>query len=181
MEEYMNVPSSEKYPLPMRLMHWLVALIILTLLGVGLYMTELPKEDANRGLLYGLHKSFGVTVLLLFALRLALHDSARVPSYPAFMKWWEIRLSKGVNKFLYAAMVAMPLTGYIMSDGFGFGVKWFGMALPKLFETNRAAGELAGELHEAIAWMLIGAIALHLLGAIKHWLVDKSNILKRMW
>lgn len=170
----------QKYPLAMRWLHWIVALCVIGMLAVGLYMTGLPREDALRTPLYLLHKSFGVTLFALVMLRIMVRWRSQVPPLPErFSRWEKVAANLG-HKWLYALLLLMPLTGYAMSDSVGFGVQWFGVPLPHLFPVSRANAEFFEELHEVLAYLLMATIAGHVAAVVKHWWVDKENLLKRM-
>lgn len=171
-----------KYHVSMRLMHWTMAVLILGLIAVGWYMTELPKEDAMRGTFYGLHKSFGVLVLGLVAVRLVLRLMIPVPPLPETIPVIVRQLSRGAHNLLYFFMVATPLSGYMMSNAFGHPVQFFGLTLPKFFPDSKELGGVAHNLHEILPYVMLALVLLHVLGALKHrFLESKENdVLRRM-
>lgn len=171
-----------KYPLQMRIMHWLLAVLVLCLLGVGLYMAGLPRDDTMRPTLYALHKSFGVTVLLLATLRLCfrLRFRLRIPPLPAAIPAIEAKLASLGHLGFYGLMFLMPLSGFLMTNFFGFTVNLFGIGLPKLVGPDRDLGHKLADVHEYAAYLLIGLIILHVAGVVKHRLVEKINLLDRM-
>jgi cytochrome b561 len=170
-----------KYNLTMRIMHWVVGLIIICLLGVGLYMTSLPDDHPNKWNFYNLHKSFGVTVLALILLRLLIRVCSIIPSLPEKISSVEKNLSKVGILIIYICMLVMPFSGYISSDAGGHGVKWFGYAMPNFFlEKNIELSSLAITIHIYVAYFLITLLLLHVFAPIKHLIVDKVNIYKRI-
>jgi len=170
------------YPSPMKFFHWLVALLVIGMLGLGLYMDWLPRDHPDREMLYLLHKSIGVSVLVLVILRVLtrLRLRSHVPAPAPTLKKWEIVAAGAVHLLLYLALLAMPVTGLWMSQAYGFPVQWFGFPVPNIFPKNLQAAELAGEVHEWIAYGLIGLIGLHVGAVIKHRFIDKADILYRM-
>lgn len=170
----------QRFHVTLRIIHWLMAVIILSLLAMGLYMTGLEREDALRGTLYGLHKSFGVLVLLLLAVRLFLRVATHVPALPKLYPLWERGLAHLGHFALYLLMFGVPMAGIAMSNSGGHPVKFFGVVVPPLFEQNKEFGGLAHEAHWLLAYVLIGVIGLHLAGVIKHRFIDKQDILYRM-
>ena len=78
-------------------------------------------------------------------------------------------------------MFAIALAGYMMSNSFGHGVSWFGVALPNLVGPNEEIGGWAAFLHEWLAYGLLALVALHVAGVIKHCVAEKQNLVKRMW
>jgi len=170
----------EKYPLAIRILHWLIAVMIIGLLAVGLYMTGLSRDNPNRALLYGLHKSFGVTVLVLAFVRLGLRLKLGVPKLPEVIPWIEQKLAELGHYALYGFMIAMPLSGYIMSNSFGLTVKWFGIELPRLVTIDKARGLLALDAHTYMAYALIGLIVVHAGAVVLHYIKHRVNLLNRM-
>ena len=162
-------------------MHWLMAIIIISLIALGLIMGEIPHENPMRGNLYMMHKSFGVLVFLLFFIRISLRLRYGTPPLPEAIPSKERKLAHLGHYAFYFFMVAMPVSGYLMSSYFGFTVPFFGLALPKLTGIDRAAGGFFADMHGLLAYVLIGLIILHIAGVIKHWLSEKINLLKRMW
>ncbi len=193
--------NAQKYSKPAIILHWLVGILILVMFAIGWFMAELPKdapktttldmfdlgiytmqfaeEITPRTFYFNLHKSIGVTVLMLILLRVYVRLSHVAPAFPAMMKAWEIKLADLVHKGLYLLMVAMPLTGVIMSLNSKFGIKWFGIQLLGGVD-NKATRELFAEVHEVIGFVLITVIVLHIAAAIKHKVIDKDEIMQRM-
>jgi cytochrome b561 len=169
-----------KYPLSIRILHWLMALIMIGLLCVGLYMEGLPKEDPMRGALYSLHKSFGVTVFLLFLIRWFLRARLGVPELPDVITAIEKLSAKLGHYALYGFMAAMPLSGYLMSSFGGRPVKLFGLELPNIVEKNPELSGFFREFHKYAAYTLIIALTLHVLAVIYHRVKERVNLLSRM-
>jgi cytochrome b561 len=180
----MLMNSETGYGLVSKLLHWLIALVVLTLIGVGMYMTELDKDAPARAQIYGLHKAFGVTVLGLVVLRVLWLKLSSAPALPAGFKDWERILSKTVKVLLYILMLLTPVAGYLMSNAAGKPISWFGVfEMPALLTENEQWQEILGELHEVFAFSMLGLVGLHVAGALKHRFVDKDpslDVLKRM-
>lgn len=160
--------------------HWVVALCVIGMLIVGLLMTDMkPGPDMFK--VYALHKSVGITVLTLVILRLIWKFANAHPrSLPTHQRWEKI-LAKLVHVFLYFAIIGMPLSGWIMSSAKGFPVSVFGwFTLPDLVAPSQEIGKLANQFHELTAYVLIAAIGLHFVGALKHHVIDKDGTLRRM-
>jgi cytochrome b561 len=171
---------ADKYPLAIRILHWLMALLIITLLCMGLYMTDIPRTDPLHGQLYDLHKSLGFTVLVLAAIRLTCRIKLGAPPLPSIIKPFEVLMANLGHLGLYFFMFAMPLSGIIMTNSYGFAVHWFGIVLPKIIGVDKDRAHLAGEAHEYMAYALILLISLHVAGALKHYMFEKLNLFKRM-
>ncbi len=182
-------PTAQKYPLSMRILHWLRAAILLGTLLVGLLMVNLPDDaTAKFETLYPNHKQFGVLALLLVLVQVALRlvFRGRLPGASIGLKAWENTLSKLAHKALYALMIIVPLMGYSMSSTFtqSDGVPFFFFGhLPELLPKNDGWFEIFQLLHRVLAYTLLGLIALHIAGALKHRFFDKNtdaDVMKRM-
>lgn len=171
----------EKYSLSMRVMHWLMALLLITLLCVGLWMSDLPNEDPRKFQVYDLHKSFGVIALLLIIFRVSLRMRSKIPALPKQINKLDSGLSALTIFVLYACMLAMPLSGYLMSSFGGYPVHFFGMELPSLVNKNPDFGKFFWNIHGYAGYVLIVFIGLHILGSLKHIAVEKVNLFNRMW
>jgi len=172
---------SPKYHLSIRILHWLMAAIIISLLAVGLIMEDLPRSDPLRATLFSLHKSFGITILFLAIIRLGLRLRLGIPPLPDIIPAIERVMAELGHKTLYCFMFALPLSGYLMTNSFGFPVKWFGIELPRLIDADKARGHLLVDFHQYAAYILIGVISVHALAVLWHFLKQRLNLLSRMW
>jgi len=183
-------------------LHWLIGIAILFMFILGWFMTELPKESAkttsfdifNLGLMtwevakeesprafyFNLHKSIGLTILMLIVLRMYWRFTHRPPAFLNSMKLWEKRLAKATHHSLYLLMFLIPLSGIIMSAGSKYGIKWFGIKVIPGFD-DKAIRELFFEFHEIFGLLLLLLLIFHISGAIKHSIIDKDGTLRRMW
>lgn len=196
----MNQDSS-RYTKPAVILHWLIALVVIAMFALGWYMTELPKEAAKqtafdlfdlgvytwhlaeeaspRNFYFNLHKSIGVTLLALIALRVLWRVSHRPPALLTSYKAWEKKLATGMHHLLYLLMVAMPVSGLIMAMSGKYGVKWFGIDIIAGLD-NSTLRDIFKEAHEIVGVIFLSAIILHILGALKHKWIDKDGTMKRM-
>ncbi len=175
--------QDQEYPISMKIIHWTMALIILSVLAVGFYMTNFMDRSAeNRMSIYNLHKSFGVLILFLVAVRIFFRLTKPIPPLPDTIDNVTQCLSNLAHIALYVLMIAMPISGYLMSTYFGYPVHFFGIQLPMLVGTNPDFGKFFAEAHEFLAFALLGVIALHIAGVIKHRFFDipENDVLKRM-
>lgn len=175
--------STQVYPLAMRIIHWLMAVLIISLLAVGIYMEGLADDAPNKFQLYGLHKSFGVIALVLIVVRIVVRLRNVVPALPTALSSLEKRVAGIGHKALYALMVLVPLSGFVMSSAHPgrFGVSVFGVKLPDLPASEFWSG-LAHQAHGIAAWALVVVVVLHIAGALKHRFMDKgeADVLPRM-
>lgn len=173
---------SEKYHIYIRIIHWAMALIILGMIGVGWYMSGLPKDGSLRNVLVDLHKSFGVLILILFFVRVAIRLATKIPPLPGTIPALQRKLAHLGHFMLYGLIFIVPLSGYAMSNMFGYRVKMFGLEMPKIFPDDKVIGRIAHEAHEILPYIFLAIIALHVAAVIQHHFFDKpeNDILKRM-
>lgn len=165
-------------------LHWLLALVILTLFVVGVYMTDLPFSP-QRLKLYNWHKWAGVSFLALTLLRLLWRVTHRPPALPVAvtrtMPGWQNRVYHATHHLMYLLFFAVPLVGWAYSSAAGFPIVWFGqIPLPDLLPVNKELAELIKPLHERLALALIALAGLHIAAAVKHQWVDRDGLLARM-
>ena len=177
--------TSNKYPAPLRVLHWLSAALILGLLVIGFYMADLPSDAANKYDLYPMHKAFGMIALFMLLVRLPLRLKGPVPKAPEGLLAWELKLSHVVHIGLYVAMFSMMLSGYLMNSTFEYvnGVDIFGLfTVPDITPKSAYWNGVAHTVHTVSAWSLVGLLVLHLGGVIKHKYLDQagSDVLERM-
>jgi len=169
-----------------RVLHWLTALLILSAIGLGLYAGNLPdgsQAEVSRLItVYSLHKTIGVAAFLTALLRIlwALIQPRPAPLHPD--RRAETLAAEAVHWALYGAMLVMPLSGWIYHSAVaGFApILWpFGQALP-LVPLSEAVAGAAKAVHHSSALVLYAAIGLHVLGALKHVVIDRDATLARM-
>ncbi len=173
--------NTKSYGLVSILLHWLVALTIFGLFGVGFWMVDLGYYDTWYHRAPFLHKSTGIILFGVMLLRILWRLMSPPPKAPANHQTWEKRLAHGVHHLLYLMIFIILVSGYLISTADGHPIDVFGWfnvpALPVQFD-NQA--DLSGLVHEYMAYALMGLVVLHLAGAIKHHLVDRDVTLKRM-
>lgn len=164
-----------------QLLHWLIALMIIALAALGLLMDELPTS-MTKVRLYSLHKSLGMTVLLLVILRLGWRLFDRRPGYPSAMPAWQVRLAEVTHGLLYVLLLAIPLSGWLYNSASNFPLRWFGLiSLPALTGPDKALKTLALDLHGFGFYLLAVLFVVHVAAALKHHYIDRDDTLRRMW
>jgi cytochrome b561 len=169
------------YRTAMRVLHWLMALCVIILCVSGLIMTSFEKQDSLRMPFYEFHKSVGAITLALALARVAVRFRSVLPEMPSLMPPWEKKAAHAVHMGLYMLMICAPLTGWAISDFYGYSVTLFSLPLPKLFPTlGQTYGSLASQVHTALTYTLMGFIMLHLAAIAKHRYVDRHCVMHRM-
>ena len=146
-------------------------------------MTGLDKSDPSRLQLMGMHKSFGVIFMQLAILRLIWCRINQSPPLPEVLAEWERLLSRTVTASLYILMLAIPFSGFAMTNFAGFPVNVFGLIeLPQLFDKNTEVAGLVKQAHGILVYTLMAAIFMHIAGALKHRFLDtpEADVLPRM-
>lgn len=179
----MNIKNTEThYGLMSITLHWVTALLIAILFPLGLIMVDLGYYDSGYKTYPFVHKSLG---LILFALTLGrmlwvmrLSKPPKALPQPRFLTI----IAKSTHHLLYLCLLAVLVSGYLISTADGRGIdvfNWF--TVPALFEPFANQADIAGDVHEVAAWGLVGLIALHVAGAVKHHVVDKDRTLMRIF
>lgn len=178
----MSINNTEaSYGSVAKFFHWTIAVVIYTMLFVGYYMGSI-EPDSTKFKVYMLHKSFGLTVLLLVLLRFIWRMKSTVPTLPDSVPGWQKLAARLVQYGLYTALILMPLSGWIMSCAAGYVPTYFDLFAVPLpgIEKSKALAHTASSAHEIIAIVLISLIVIHVLAALKHHFIDKDNVLRSM-
>ena len=161
-------------------LHWLIALFIISTFALGLYMTGLPLSP-NKLKIYAWHKWAGVTIWLLVWLRLLWRITHRPPVLPTTMPAWQHTAATLAHLLIYLLMIAVPVSGWLMSSAKGFQTVYFAIVpLPDLVGKNKALGELLATVHEVLNFTMAGLVLVHAAAALKHHIIDRDDVLVRM-
>jgi cytochrome b561 len=195
------IQTSSRYTKTAVVLHWLIAIFLVLMFVLGWFMADIPKEapkqtaydllnlgiytwqlteEASPRMFYfNLHKSLGITLLALIALRIFWRITHKPPAPLASYKAIERKVATATHHLLYLLMVAIPLTGLVMGLYSKYGVKWFGFDfLPGL--DNKGIREVFEATHEIVGIVLLVLVAIHIVGALKHKVIDKDDTMKRM-
>lgn len=179
-------------------LHWVIATVIIANIGLGLWMSwaiDSPRAQAQAVSAFQLHKSLGLTVLVLSLLRLAWRFLYPPPSLPSRMVRWERVVAAFTHWLFYGLMIAIPLSGWLYVSvqwrgdvPFNIPTLWFGLfEVPHLFGLSDAGRALrqqvatvAFNVHGAMALALVILLVLHVGAALKHHIVQRDGVLVRM-
>jgi len=168
----------EKYPTTIRWLHRIIALLMIVMIALGWYLSEMDYENPSYNLLRQLHRTIGLSLLPLGLLHLWAYAYLPRPAFSAHLKPWEKTLAKLAHFFLLYVVIAIPVAGYFMS---GDQLHILGdIKVPPLLELNKGLRKTLFEVHETLAWTAAFVIALHVAGALKHHFIDKDDTLRKM-
>lgn len=181
----MNIDTQSKLSAKTVILHWIVGVMMIALLATGTYM-----ESTETLALYPWHKSFGVLIIIFVLYRVFWRVKTGWPTPVRNYTNIEKILSKVVHYLLIIGTVLMPLSGFIMSSMGGHGVALFGIELfarnpdpmnaKEVIALNAGIAKFAHTLHGLGGNILIAGVALHIVGALKHHILDKDGTLRRM-
>ncbi len=167
-----------RYPLRTRILHWLVAILIFSMLFIGFVMVSwLGSYSA----LVGIHMTLGVVILCIVVLRVANRFTHRAPKLPDTVGSVEHKLVVGSELTLYALMLAQPLIGWAMVSATGRGPVIFGsLRLPRIAPFDADLFFVLRQTHSVVAYALVAVIAAHVSAVLLHTLTLRDGMLSRM-
>lgn len=171
--------TENRFGLVSLLLHWFMALLLIFLVVLGLYMDDLPISFTKLKL-YGWHKEWGMLALFLVMLRLVWRITNKLPSLSE-LPLWERLAARTVHYAFYGFMIALPITGWMLTSAAGLPVSFFGLfVLPDLVSANESLRLQLTTLHEWLGYGLIVTFCGHVLAALQHHFIKKDDILRRM-
>ncbi|WP_058913947.1 cytochrome b [Entomohabitans teleogrylli] len=162
-------------------LHWLVAITVYGMFGLGLWMVSLGYYDVWYHKAPELHKSIGIILLLVLVIRVIWRFlSPPPPALPGYSKLTRAA-SAGAHILLYLLLFSILISGYLISTADGKPISVFGLVeIPATLSDAGVQADLAGQIHLWLAWFVVILSLLHALAALKHHFVDKDATLKRM-
>ncbi|MDA5193540.1 cytochrome b [Govanella unica] len=181
-------PQGARYSSVAILLHWLIALVIIGQFWLGFHMTGQKPGSAEQFANFQLHKSIGITILMLTALRLAWRLGHRPPPLPDHMSRLERRLAVTSHHGLYLLMFVIPLSGWALVSASPLKLPillysrlpWPHIPGLQGFADQKAVADGLGETHEILAILMLLLLLVHVAAALRHHLLLKDDILIRM-
>ncbi len=177
MTDSMN--ASARYSGAARFFHWLIVALIIGQWWLS-EQAALADSDAEALMLFGLHKSFGMTVLALAIARLAFRVLQGAPPRPV-VSAWQSRAAHFVHALFYALLFLLPLSGWLGSSASAYSVSWFNLfVFTDLVQPDEGLKSLFFSIHYWAWRLLLLLVVLHVLAALKHHFLEKNNVLRSM-
>jgi len=195
------IQTSSSYTKTAVFLHWMIAIFLVIMFVLGWFMADLPKdapkqtafdildlgvytwqvdtEISPRAFYFNLHKSLGITIFALIAIRLLWRITHKPPAFLTSYSVIERKIATATHHLLYLLMIVIPLTGILMSIYGKFSLNWFGIELIKGTE-NKGLRDFFEGSHEFVGIILLVLVGLHVIGALKHKFIDKDQTLTRM-
>ena len=178
--------SSRGYGSLTKLFHWLIALVFALQYVSATIMLNTPEGQTTLGIApdtyYNWHKSLGLAALLVTIARLINRRTGELPPWALSLTPLEKIIIHKAEQLLYAAMLVMPLSGYLYVTAGGYGVRLFGIFyLPDPIGSAPLLASTAKVVHIASAFLLLLPLGLHLGLVLGHQIGLKDKIIERMW
>ncbi|MBI1244312.1 MAG: cytochrome b [Alphaproteobacteria bacterium] len=172
-----NTP--QHYDALARSFHWLAAVLVATLVALGLYMTRLDFSEWKVRI-YSWHETIGIALFVLTATQLYWRFRNPPPPLPP-SAWIEQIVARISHACLFGLLVVLPVFGFLGSNAYGFPVRMFGLfEIPSPIVASEAVGETLIGIHALLSWILTGMASLHVAAALYHHFIRRDSILRRM-
>ncbi len=174
-----NTP--EAYGLISKVLHWWIAVVIIGLIGVGWYMVRLSDEDVLYWRLLDLHEALGLSLFVLIPLKWVWMLFSPNPGWLPDLASWERLIATAVRWSFLAAMVMIPVSGFLFVATNGEAVKLYDLiTIPNIGAVSKGTRDWLGDAHYYVSYGCAALIAIHVLAALKHHFIDGDRTLRRM-
>lgn len=174
-----ELSAADRYSGVSKTLHWVIALLAFSQLAMGKFFEV--EADEGEGL-FGWHTALGLLVLVLMIVRLGWRLTHNVPGLPRNTPGWQQVAARATHIAFYALLIALPLSGWLLTSVEGDPVSffgWFGVpALP--VPGGEASEDLIEEAHEVLGNVLLVLAGIHVLAGLKHHYIDRDDVLRRM-
>lgn len=172
--------TDERWGVVSQAFHWTIVVLILVMAYLGLTMGDLPNSPRKINI-YALHKSIGLTILALVALRVAWRLHAGTPAPVPGTPTWQHRVASVTHVLLYVLLFAIPLSGWVLNSAAGYPLQWFKLFnLPAITGRSDSVHEFAEGMHELLFWVLVVLVLAHAAAALYHHVFQNDATLRRM-
>ena len=161
-------------------LHWITAALVLAMLPLAWVMTSLPENDPRAEIYFSLHKSIGLTIFVLAAPRLIWRAMHPAPPVTDRLAPWAALLARTNHILLYVILIAMPLSGYLLTVAGGYPLTWFGLFTVPGPPKNETVATIADTIHVFGRLAVYFFVSLHVLAVAYHIVVRRDGTLERM-
>lgn len=170
------------YRWPARLLHWVMAIMVLAAVPAGFVMTQDGLDRSLQNTLFIMHKNAGVLLLLLILIRIGYRLAHPPAPLPADVPDWQRRIAALSHVALYTLLFVMPVAGYIRVKAGGFPIESLdAMGVPSLVAKSEPLAQTAKTIHYLGGTALAALIALHIAAALYHAVIRRDGVFSRMW
>lgn len=163
------------------LLHWVIALAVFGLFGLGLWMTDLTYYDRWYNDAPWVHRSVGILLFGVLMARMVWRRFVHRPEWPASLPRWEQTAARGMHHLLLTLLLLVIASGYLISAADGRPIEVFGwFTVPSLELPVENQADRAGSVHLYLSWTLITLALLHAGAAFKHHFINRDRTLLRM-
>lgn len=175
------LPPGRRYTRTARVLHWATAAAIVVVAALGLWLSlAAPKHEPTKFLVYNIHESIGIVLLVATVVRLAWrarHPPPPLPPMPRAMRL----AAHGTHAALYALLLTMPVVGFLATNAWGFPLTWFYLVpIPSPIGRHETLAPILTNAHALMALALGLLVALHAAAAVWHHRVRRDDTLRRM-
>jgi len=164
-----------------QVLHWLTAILMLSILPVAWVAVSVPEETAPFFFWMDVHESIGLAILAVTVVRIGWRQIDSPPEYGMHVAFWSRTMARIVHAGLFLTMILMPISGYIWTTGHGHDVAPFGLIhFPRIVFNQRRLGDIAQTIHMVGRWFVYGLIGFHIAGVAYHLIVKRDALLLRM-
>lgn len=173
-------PRPKAWSPAFKVFHWATVALMLALLVLGWLAVIYPLSPAKLAL-FKWHKSLGLLLFAWVILWLAWRAARRTPALPEGTPSYERWATYLAHSVLFAVMIAMSLSGWIINSAANFPLEWFGLfRVPQIVQADKGLESQAELVHLALFWTLLGVLAIHIAAALWHHFVRRDDVLRRM-
>ena len=174
--------ATGRYRQTARILHWLVALVVLATIPAGLMMLDESFGQQTRNRLFVFHKNVGVVILLLVLARLIYRARHPAPPMPAGMPGWKRKVAAATHGLLYVLLLVMAVSGYVRVEAGNFPIEMLdALGIPSLVPVNETLESAAQAVHYWTRYLLVPLILVHVGAALQHRFWLRDGVFARMW
>ncbi|KZM49976.1 cytochrome b [Labrenzia sp. OB1] len=171
---------NERYSLIARSIHWLTALLVLSMVPAGLIMIRIGGGPLQNQL-FDFHRSVGVVLMILTVIRLAYRLTHPPAPLPAEIPPIQQLAAKATHVFLYLFLLVNPFIGWVATSAYGASISVFGVfTMPAIVAKDRALSEQLFAVHEVLGLLFTAAVLMHIAAALYHGIIRRDGVFSRM-